>query len=106
MRESPRVAFVGLLFFCCCCEICFWFGFLLSLSLACAGCYPLERGCAGVQPTHASRKVGATGCIFSWSPVAEPLIVAATLKRWWKCTTPCFRALGSGRKPQGGRFSA
>ena len=66
MREHPYVACVGLIFFWC--EGCFWFGCLLSLSSACAGRYPLDRGCAGVWPTWAPGKAGAVFVAQSTDP--------------------------------------
>ena len=53
----------------------FWFGCLLSLFLMCAGCYLLDRGCAGAWPAHASRKVGEVGIACRQHLVAEPLAV-------------------------------
>ena len=50
MWKLPCIACVGLIFFQC--EGCFWFGCLPSLSSACAGHYPLDRGCAGAWPAH------------------------------------------------------
>ena len=48
MQEHPGVACEGLLFFFFLHEGCFWFRRLLSLSSVYVGCYPLDRGCAGV----------------------------------------------------------
>ena len=61
----------------------FWRGgCLLSFSLVCANCYPLNRGTAGVQPVPASREVGVMGSTCKQCLVAKPL--------------------GSGKDPQGG----
>ena len=71
MWEHPCVACVGLIFFWH--EGCFWFGCLLSLSSACAGGYPLDRGCAGAQLmcTLPERQVQC-----GWLRVVGPLVEA------------------------------
>ena len=81
MQEHPCIACVGSIFFCC--EGCFWFGCLLSLSSTCTGCYPLDRGCAGACSIHASRKAGTV--VGSWS--RDP---------WWQRWRAVF-APGEGR---------
>ena len=56
----------------------YWFGCLLSLSSACAGRYPLGRGCAGSWPAQAPRRRGQQlvpdpGTLSSSSSLCRPL---------------------------------
>ena len=58
-------------------EGCFWFG-CLSFSSVCAGCYPLDRRCAGTRPVCVSREVGAVCSACRWHLIPRPLAVAWT----------------------------
>ena len=46
----------------------------------CAGHYPIDRGYAGVQPVHASKKVRAMGSTCIQCLVTRLLVVAVTLR--------------------------
>ena len=71
-----------------------WFSGL-SLSSVYAGCYPLDRVCAGVWPAYAPREMEAMGRASSQCLVARPLTVARTHGEVAQAA-PSFRALGSG----------
>ena len=62
----------------------------------CAGCYPLDRGCAGVWPVYASREMVAVFSTSSQYLGAGPLTVVRTHRE----TAPSFRSLGSGSDPR------
>ena len=68
MRECPCVAYEG----------CFWCGCLLSLSLVCAGCCPLDREYACIWSVFASREMEAMGRAYSQCLVAGPLTAERT----------------------------
>ena len=82
-------------------EGCFWFGCFLSLSSVCAGCYPLDEGCATVWPALSSRKMEAMGRACSQCLVARPLTMVRTCGKVVQAAPGC-RALASGSDPQGG----
>ena len=88
-------------FFLCVWGDCFWFGFLLSLSPVCAGCYPFDRQCIGVQPVCASQEMVAMCRDHSQCLVAGPLTMASTLGLVAQAMPDC-RALGSDSDPQAG----
>ena len=80
-------------------ECCFWCGCLLSLFLVCTSCYPLDRGCTGVQSALSSRKMEAMGRANSQCLVPRPLTVARTLGAV-ELAAPGCSALGSGSDHQ------
>lgn len=75
MQKHPCIACVGLLFFWP--EGCFGFECLLPLSSMWADFYPLDGGCAGAWPVHASREVGEMNGTCMWFMVARPMVVRA-----------------------------
>ena len=77
----------------------FWFGFLLPLFLVLAGYYPLDRGCAGAWPAHASRGVGEMGSTCWQCLIARPLAVAV---RWGWCLGPSTAVMAGHVHFQGG----
>lgn len=64
---------------------------LISLSLACAGCYTPDRGCASAWHACASREMEAIGRTCSPCLVAGPLTVVRTPEEVAQAT-PCCRA--------------
>ena len=88
--EASLCGLNGLIFFWY--EGCFWFGGLLSLSLACAGHYPLDKACASTQLTQAPRKREAV--VGSWSQPSPAVWSYLWSLRWqqWLIPTPgaCF----------------
>ena len=101
--QFMRVYFFFFFFFLL--EGCFWFGCLLSLSSVCAGCYLLDRVCAGVQLARVSKEREAVGRACSHCLVAGPLTVVRTCGEMAQAAPGC-RALGSGSDPQAGVGSA
>ena len=75
MWEHPFVACVGLIFWRG--EGCFWYGCLLSLFSACAGCYPLDKQCTVHSPCTRPWE----GWGNSWLPIGGSWVQAAGCPR-------------------------
>ena len=98
MWEHPWVACERLLFFFVC-EGYFLFGCLLSLSSACAGCFPLDRPCITVWHACSSRNIGAVDKVCSQCLVTRLLEWWGSMQKW--AQDPLFgKALDSSSDPQ------
>ena len=79
---------------------------MLAISfLLCAGCYPLDWGCAGVGPVHSSRETEAVGGARHQCLAAGHLSVMRTHGEVVQAV-PGYQALGSNIDLQAGVHSA